>query len=194
MVGGSGAGKSTLARVLTRHLDPDAGSVRIDGAGVADATLAPCATRSRSCCRRRCCSTRPWRENIAFARPGATRERGTSRRARRRRRRLHRAPCREGYDTRVGQRGRLLSGGQRQRLVARPGAAARQPGPRARRAHDRARPRHRAAGAGAAARGAAGPYRRRRDPRPRRPRDTPTARSGSRTAAWSGQRPPRWVS
>ena len=51
-------------------------------------------------------------------RPARRQRRGNrSRGARRGRRRVHRASCREGYDTFLGERGARLSGGQKQRIA-----------------------------------------------------------------------------
>ena len=115
LVGPSGSGKSTVARLLLRFYDPDAGQIRLDGHDIRDL---PCA-RSRE---RRGVVAGDLRLRRDRAREHSLREarghRGGDRRRRqsRRRPRVHRG-LPEGYDTVVGQKGRLLSGGQRQRLA-----------------------------------------------------------------------------
>ena len=56
-------------------------------------------------------------ENIALARPGATRDRDRARGAAWRPSTTTSCACRTGYDTPVGERGVTLSGGQRQRVA-----------------------------------------------------------------------------
>jgi subfamily B ATP-binding cassette protein MsbA len=115
VVGGSGAGKSTLARVLTRHLDVEQGRVTLDGEPVTELTIASLRDAVTVVLQETLLLDASVHDNIAFAKPGATREE------------VRRAALAadadafisalpDGYDTRVGQRGRLLSGGQRQRL------------------------------------------------------------------------------
>ena len=92
------------------------------------------------------------RENIAFGLPEASRERIEAA-ARAAGAHDFVAALPDGYDTRVGQRGRSLSGGQRRRARDRAHAAARHADRGARRAHHRARrPCRRARLAAAAAR------------------------------------------
>ena len=56
-------------------------------------------------------------ENIAYARPDATREEVEAAAARRAGRRVHRAAARRATTRCVGERGLTLSGGQRQRIA-----------------------------------------------------------------------------
>jgi ATP-binding cassette, subfamily B, bacterial len=115
VVGGSGAGKSTLARVLTRHLDVEGGRVTLDDEPVTDLTIASLREAVTVVLQETLLLDASVHDNIAFAKPGATRQE------------VRRAALAadadafigalpDGYDTRIGQRGRLLSGGQRQRL------------------------------------------------------------------------------
>jgi subfamily B ATP-binding cassette protein MsbA len=115
VVGGSGAGKSTLARILTRHLDVESGEVRLDDEPIADLTLASLRDAVTVVLQETLLLDASVHDNIAFAKPGATREE-VRRAARAADADAFISALPDGYDTRVGQRGRLLSGGQRQRL------------------------------------------------------------------------------
>jgi subfamily B ATP-binding cassette protein MsbA len=116
LVGPSGAGKSTVARLLTRHVETADGVVRIDGQpllgltarSVRDAvTLVPQETSLLDA---------SIADNIGFGRLGATRAE-VEEAARRADADGFVRLLPQGYDTRVGQRGRSLSGGQRQRIA-----------------------------------------------------------------------------
>jgi len=115
VVGPSGAGKSTVARLLTRQVEPTAGSVHLDGHDVRDLTTR--STREAVCVvlQETMLLDTSVRDNIAYARPGATisevEEAAVAADADAFIRALP-----NGYQTRVGQRGRSLSGGQRQRI------------------------------------------------------------------------------
>jgi subfamily B ATP-binding cassette protein MsbA len=114
--GPSGAGKSTLARLLTRHVDPAAGAVRIGGEDLRDATIASVRDAVTIVLQETLLLDASVAENIAFARPDATDEEvRAAARAADADEFIRALP--EGYRTRVGQRGRSLSGGQRQRLA-----------------------------------------------------------------------------
>jgi len=114
--GPSGAGKSTLAKLLTRHVDPAAGSVRIGDQDLRDATIASVRDAVTIVLQETLLLDASVAENIAFARPDATDEEvRAAARAADADEFIRALP--EGYRTRVGQRGRSLSGGQRQRLA-----------------------------------------------------------------------------
>jgi subfamily B ATP-binding cassette protein MsbA len=115
VVGGSGAGKSTLARLLTRHLDAEAGTVTLDGAPVTDLTISSLRDAVTVVLQETLLLDASVHDNIAFAKPGATRDE-VRRAARAADADAFISALQDGYDTRIGQRGRLLSGGQRQRL------------------------------------------------------------------------------
>ncbi|MCH1865170.1 ABC transporter ATP-binding protein [Nocardioides sp. CFH 31398] len=115
LVGPSGSGKSTVARLLSRHLTPEAGAVLLDGQDVADATASSVRRAVTVVLQENLLPDATVAETIAFARPDASREDVV--------RAAHAADAHgfvtrlpDGYDTRIGQRGRTLSGGQRQRL------------------------------------------------------------------------------
>jgi len=116
VVGPSGAGKSTLARLLTRHLEPTEGTVTLDGHDVTGVQLASLRQAVTLVLQENLLLDASVHDNIALSRPDATRAEVVA---------AARAADAEdfvlalpqGFDTRVGQRGRSLSGGQRQRLA-----------------------------------------------------------------------------
>ncbi|KQQ39661.1 ABC transporter ATP-binding protein [Nocardioides sp. Leaf307] len=115
VVGASGSGKSTLARLLTRQVTADAGVVAVDGHDVADHTATSVRAAVTLLLQEQLLLDASVHDNIAYARPGATRaEVRAAARAADAHAFVERLP--QGYDTRIGQRGRTLSGGQRQRL------------------------------------------------------------------------------
>ena len=151
--GRPGRGKSTLTSLVLRLVDPDSGSVTLDGVDLRDVSpRRPWRRSPRSCRSRRSCSTTP----CAATSPSATRTE-TRRRTVWAALRLAQvdgfvAALPAGLDTRVGERGATLSGGQRQRIalaraVVRCPAAA-----RPRRRHQCRRPQRRAGDPGGAAR------------------------------------------
>ncbi|MEI5676052.1 MULTISPECIES: ABC transporter ATP-binding protein [unclassified Nocardioides] len=116
LVGPSGVGKSTVARLLARQLEPDAGVVRLDGHDVAEHTTTSVRAAVTVLSQEQLLLDASIHDTIAFARPGATREEvERAARAADAHEFVSRLP--DGYDARVGQRGRWLSGGQRQRLA-----------------------------------------------------------------------------
>ena len=116
VIGPSGAGKSTLVRLLTRHVDPSHGRIRIDGHDLKDVTLGSLRESVTVVLQETLLLDASIRENIAFARPSASLEDiERAARAADADEFIGRLP--DGYDTRVGQRGRSLSGGQRQRVA-----------------------------------------------------------------------------
>ncbi len=116
LVGATGSGKTTLVQLLPRLYDPTAGRVLVDGADVR--TLDPDRLRAAIAV----VTDDPFlfsasvAENIAYARPEATREE-IERAAERAQAAGFIARLPDGYDTRVGERGLTLSGGQRQRIA-----------------------------------------------------------------------------
>ena len=116
LVGATGSGKTTLVQLLPRLYDPTTGVVRIDGADVR--SLDPDALRAAIAV----VTDDPFlfsatvAENIAYARPDATRAE-VERAAERAQAAGFIARLPDGYDTKVGERGLTLSGGQRQRIA-----------------------------------------------------------------------------
>jgi ABC-type multidrug transport system fused ATPase/permease subunit len=116
LVGATAAGKTTLVALIPRLYDTTAGAVLVDGADVT--RVDPGSLRHQIAL----VTDDPFlfsasvHENIAYARPQASREEveGAARRAQ-----AHEfvTELPEGYDTLIGERGLTLSGGQRQRLA-----------------------------------------------------------------------------
>ena len=116
IVGPSGAGKSTLARLLLRFDDPEHGTVLLDGHDLRDITIASVREHVGLLLQEQLLPDATVREVIAYGRQGATE---AEIEAAAQAAGAHDFVCAlpQGYDTRVGQRGRMLSGGQRQRLA-----------------------------------------------------------------------------
>jgi ABC-type multidrug transport system fused ATPase/permease subunit len=116
VVGASGAGKSTAAKLLLRFYDPAHGSVRLDGADLRELRLGDLRENVAVVLQETLVLHGTVRENIVYGRPDASgAEVVAAARAADAHEFIKLLP--EGYDTLVGQRGRLLSGGQRQRLA-----------------------------------------------------------------------------
>lgn len=116
IVGATGAGKTTLLNLLTRFYDPAGGQVLLDGADLRDYRLADLRDQFALVLQDAVLFSASVAENIAYARPGATRaEVEAAARAAQAHDFIVRLPG--GYDTRVGERGMSLSGGERQRLA-----------------------------------------------------------------------------
>ncbi|MCX2949105.1 ABC transporter ATP-binding protein [Lentzea sp. NEAU-D7] len=116
LVGRSGGGKTTLTRLLLRLMDVDRGRILIGGQDIARLGQADLRGLIGYVPQDPAMFHRTLRENIAFARPGATEAE------------IHRAAhaahvtefadaLPDGFDTMVGERGIKLSGGQRQRVA-----------------------------------------------------------------------------
>ncbi len=116
LVGPTGSGKTTLVSLLPRLYDVTTGAVLIDGADVRD--VDPGALRREIAV----VTDDPFlfsatvHDNIAYARPDATREEVETA-ARRAQASGFIGELPHGYDTLIGERGLTLSGGQRQRIA-----------------------------------------------------------------------------
>jgi len=116
ILGPSGVGKSTLADLLVRFYDPDAGSIRIDGRDLRDLPLADLRHAVMLLDQAPYLFHASVRENIAYARPGATdAEIMSAAQAASIHQRILDLP--NGYDTIVAERGQTLSAGERQRIA-----------------------------------------------------------------------------
>ncbi|CAN5719525.1 ABC transporter transmembrane domain-containing protein [soil metagenome] len=116
LVGPSGAGKSTLIGLIMAFHHPTEGRLLVDGLDLRDVRLGDYRRQLGVVLQDNVLFEGTIGENIAFARPGASRQEV--------REAARVANCDEfidrfdkGYDTRVGERGVKLSGGQRQRVA-----------------------------------------------------------------------------
>ena len=116
LVGPSGAGKTTLVSLLPRFWDVDHGSVQLDGIDVRSLRLADLRGSIAIVPQDPALFSGTIRENIAYARPGASMEEVEAAAVAAH---AHEFIVRlsQGYDTLVGERGVKLSGGQRQRVA-----------------------------------------------------------------------------
>jgi subfamily B ATP-binding cassette protein MsbA len=116
IVGPTGTGKSTILALLLRLYDPVAGAVMIDGRDIRSYTLRSLRDQISMVPQDPLLFHAPVWENIAFGRPGVTRDEivraATLAHAHDFIMRMPR-----GYDTVVGERGDTVSGGERQRIV-----------------------------------------------------------------------------
>jgi ABC-type multidrug transport system fused ATPase/permease subunit len=116
VVGHSGAGKSTLVGLLLGFYEPTAGDITVNGINIADRDPSFIRSISSYVPQDTNLFNRTIRENVTYAKPGATEaELRTA---------LTRAEAWEfvqrlphGLDTLIGERGVKLSGGQRQRIA-----------------------------------------------------------------------------
>ncbi len=116
LVGASGAGKSTLGKLLLRFHDPDAGRITLDGYDLRDLTLTDLRSRISAVLQETLVFDGTIRDNILWGRPDAT-DADVVAAATAADAHGFITGLPDGYQTRIGQRGRLLSGGQRQRLA-----------------------------------------------------------------------------
>jgi ABC-type multidrug transport system fused ATPase/permease subunit len=116
LVGPSGAGKSTIAKLLLRFYDPTCGEVRFDGVDVRSIGLRSLRKNVAVLLQETLVIDGTVRENIAYGRTDLTDDDIVAAATAADADEFIRA-LPDGYDTRVGQRGRRLSGGQRQRLA-----------------------------------------------------------------------------
>jgi ATP-binding cassette subfamily B protein/subfamily B ATP-binding cassette protein MsbA len=116
VVGASGAGKSTLAKLLLRFYDPDTGAVTLDGVDVRELALGDLYRNVATVLQETLVFDGTIRDNILWGRPEAS-DAAIVAAAQEADAHEFILALPEGYDTRIGQRGRMLSGGQRQRLA-----------------------------------------------------------------------------
>lgn len=116
LVGASGSGKSTCLRLLTRLFDVDSGRILIDQENIQDMRLSDLRERVGVVSQDTALFDKSVGYNIRYGRLDASDEEVE---AAARAAQVHHAVMRqkEGYDTRVGERGAILSGGERQRVA-----------------------------------------------------------------------------
>jgi ATP-binding cassette subfamily B protein len=116
VVGETGSGKTTLGYLVARLYDPQRGAVMIDGVDLRAVTLDSLAATVGVVSQETYLFHSSVRENLRFAKPGASDEEieNAARTAR-----IHDliVSLPEGYDTVVGERGYRFSGGERQRMA-----------------------------------------------------------------------------
>ncbi len=116
IVGQTGSGKSSIAKLINRTYDAEEGRVLVDGVDVRGWNLEALRRQISVIEQDIFLFSRTIAENIAFGKPGATRQEieAAARAAQ-----AHEfiMNFQDGYDTVVGERGVTLSGGQRQRIA-----------------------------------------------------------------------------
>jgi ATP-binding cassette subfamily B protein len=116
IVGSSGAGKSTVSRILYRFYDVAAGRVTIDGQEIRDVTQASLRAAIGVVPQDTVLFNDTIYYNIAYGRPGATREE-VEQAAKLARIHDFIEGLPDGYQSMVGERGLKLSGGEKQRVA-----------------------------------------------------------------------------
>ncbi len=116
LVGPSGSGKTSLVALVARLYDPSEGSVLVDGADIRTVDVVSLRSEIAFVSDDSFLFTASVAENIAYARPNATREEIEAA-ARRAQADEFIRDLPDGYETMVGERGLTLSGGQRQRIA-----------------------------------------------------------------------------
>ncbi|MEW5828450.1 MAG: thiol reductant ABC exporter subunit CydD, partial [Chloroflexota bacterium] len=116
IVGPSGAGKSTLVNLLMRFRDYRQGRIRLDGVDLREMEQDEARARFAVVAQNSYFFNASIRQNLKLARPNASDEEmfEAARQAQ-----IHEwiAGLKDGYGTRIGERGFRLSGGERQRLA-----------------------------------------------------------------------------
>ena len=117
VVGETGSGKTTLAKLLTRLMDPTAGTVRLDGVDLREVPFDSLRARVVMVPQEGFLFDSTLRANALLRQARRHRRRHPRRRRRSSASATGSRRCPDGLDTRVGQRGESLSAGERQ-LVA----------------------------------------------------------------------------
>jgi ATP-binding cassette, subfamily B, bacterial len=116
LVGETGSGKTTVGYLAARLYDPTSGAVRIDGHDLRDLSFRSLRQTVGLVSQETYLFHGSVRENLLFARPGATDEE-LQEAGRAARIHDHLMSLPDGYETVVGERGYRFSGGEKQRLA-----------------------------------------------------------------------------
>jgi len=116
LVGHSGSGKTTFVKLIQRLYDINAGEITIDGQNIADVQQSSLRAQIAIVQQEPILFHRTLAENIAYARPGASRAE-IEEAARQANAHDFIVGLPKGYETMVGERGVKLSGGERQRVA-----------------------------------------------------------------------------
>ena len=116
IVGSSGAGKTTLTKLMLRFYDPAGGRITLDGRDLRELSLSDLRRNVTAVLQETLVFDGTVADNIRYGKPEATEGEITAAAVAADAHEFVSA-LPEGYDTRIGQRGRMLSGGQRQRLA-----------------------------------------------------------------------------
>jgi ATP-binding cassette subfamily B protein len=116
LVGQSGGGKSTVASLLQRYYDPDSGFISVDNVNISDLDVIWLRHKIGAVSQEPVLFATSIRENISYGREDATEEE-IIQAAKEANAHQFISQFKEGYDTKVGERGVRLSGGQKQRVA-----------------------------------------------------------------------------
>ena len=116
LVGTTGAGKTTIAKLVARFHDPDAGRITLDGVDITTMSRAELRSRTGMVLQDTWLFSGTIGDNIAYGRPGATREQvRAAAEATYVDRFVHSLP--DGYDTHLDDEGGNISAGEKQLLT-----------------------------------------------------------------------------
>ena len=116
LVGHSGSGKTTFVKLIQRLYDINGGAITIDGQNIADVQQSSLRNQLAIVQQEPILFHRTLAENIAYARPGASRAEIIEA-AKQANAHDFIVALPKGYETLVGERGVKLSGGERQRVA-----------------------------------------------------------------------------
>jgi ATP-binding cassette subfamily B protein len=116
LLGTTGSGKTSVVNLLPRFYDPTTGRIAIDGTDIRAVSLNSLRGQIGMVLQETTLFVASIRENISFGKPDATQDEieSAAKDAQAHEFILQMA---DGYDTKVGERGRTLSGGQKQRIA-----------------------------------------------------------------------------